>query len=137
MVRNDRRKCGQCCCVFLCERSLPRGSPALAATSAAVMFCSFWRIRKVSAGPSTLPTPSQRGEGKETHKHTLSHKATRGSSRRRRRGWRWGGGALPDVDETARGQVNLISQEVQQLHSVVQTQTTAGGKKITFHPVFS
>lgn len=35
-------------------------SPALAATSAAVMLCSFWRIRNVSAGPTTLATQSHR-----------------------------------------------------------------------------
>lgn len=51
-----------------------------------------------------------------------------------------GGGGLPDVDETAGGQVNLVSQQVQQLHSVVQTQSTAGGrqkKKITVAEPFS
>lgn len=43
-------------CMCLCVRVW--ASPALAATSAAVMFCSFWRIRNVSAGPTTLATQS-------------------------------------------------------------------------------
>lgn len=34
-------------------------SPALAATSVAVMLCSFWRIRNVSAGPTTLETQTR------------------------------------------------------------------------------
>lgn len=35
-----------------------QASPALAATSAAVRLCSFWRMRNVSAGPTTLETQS-------------------------------------------------------------------------------
>lgn len=47
-----------CVCVSLC--GCFRASPALAATSAAVMLSSFWRTRNVSAGPTTLAAPSQR-----------------------------------------------------------------------------
>lgn len=36
--------------------------------------------------------------------------------------------AVPDIDETAGGQVNPISQQPQQLHSVVQTQRTTRGR---------
>lgn len=35
---------------------------------------------------------------------------------------------LPDVDETAGGQVYLIGQELQKLHSIVQSQMTATKK---------
>lgn len=40
---------------------------------------------------------------------------------------------LPDVDETAGGQVYFIGQELQQLHSIVQTQMTATEKTNHFH----
>lgn len=52
-----------CVCVSMC--GCFRASPALAATSAAVMLSSFWRTRNVSAGPTTLAAPSQR----DAHTH--------------------------------------------------------------------
>lgn len=89
-------------------------SPALAATSAAVMLCSFWRIRKVSAGPTTL----------ETQRPVISSGTVTFQIARRARLPR----PVPDIDEAAGGQVNPVSQQPQQLHSVVQTQQTGGGR---------
>lgn len=37
--------------------------------------------------------------------------------------------APPDVDEAARGHVRMLSQDLQQRHSVCQTQGSAGGER--------
>lgn len=56
--------------------------------------------------------------------HTLSHKVTRATQPTLTHMK----AVLPDVDETAGGQVYFIGQELQQLHSIIQTQMTVTEK---------
>lgn len=93
-------------------------SPAFAATSAAVILCSFWRIRNVSAGPTTLVaqntqvyTNCQKSElfvlTVKIYLHALRNTHIQI--------------VTPYIDEAATCQVYFLSQKLQKLHSIIPT----------------